>query len=276
MINVSLKDDAFLGVCSSGNGNLDICPKYINFDRENTHRTIIYTDRKIVENLVDNYEGHNNIAWLLESKAIIPDVYKSILRNSYKYTYVLTHDINLIKSLKNTYAKLCIVGGCWIREDDRKVYNKTKNLSIIASAKTITDGHILRHEIIKRDDNFIDSVYGGGYNPIDNKIVGLRDYRFSIVTENVINDDYFTEKLIDCFVTGTIPVYYGTKNISKYFNKNGIIFIDSVEDYLYKRCLINETYYKSVYNNILENFEIAKRYVNTEDWIYKNYRNIFL
>ena len=37
------------------------------------------------------------------------------------------------------------------------------------------------------------------------------------------SDLYFTEKLLDCFATGTIPVYLGAPDIDKHFNKDGII-----------------------------------------------------
>ena len=46
---------------------------------------------------------------------------------------------------------------------------------------------------------------------------------FSIAIENASYETYFTEKLLDCFATGTIPVYYGAPDIGDYFNKDGII-----------------------------------------------------
>ena len=35
---------------------------------------------------------------------------------------------------------------------------------------------------------------------------------FSVCIENDVYDTYFTEKILDCFATGTIPIYKGTKN----------------------------------------------------------------
>ena len=63
------------------------------------------------------------------------------------------------------------------------------------------------------------------------KSIALNDYMFSIVVENDIYDTYFTEKITDCFATGTVPLYYGPKSISDYFNTEGIIFLEgSIED----------------------------------------------
>ena len=62
------------------------------------------------------------------------------------------------------------------------------------------------HEVIQKFGNKM-TVFGRGYDPIEFKIDGLKDYRFSVVIENCKRDYWFTEKLIDCFVTGTIPIY---------------------------------------------------------------------
>lgn len=37
---------------------------------------------------------------------------------------------------------------------------------------------------------------------------------------------YFTEKILDCFTTGTIPIYQGAPDIGDYCNAEGIVVID--------------------------------------------------
>jgi hypothetical protein len=44
--------------------------------------------------------------------------------------------------------------------------------------------------------------------------------------ENATYSNMFTEKITDCFMTGTIPIYYGISNIGDYFNTDGIIILD--------------------------------------------------
>ena len=46
----------------------------------------------------------------------------------------------------------------------------------------------------------------------------LKPYHFSICIENTEYSDYFTEKILDCFASGVIPIYWGTKNVQKYSN----------------------------------------------------------
>ena len=60
----------------------------------------------------------------------------------------------------------------------------------------------------------ITGVYAKGYTHgqtgwADNKLAGLKDYMFTIVIENVVDDCWFTEKLMDSLLTGTIPIYWG-------------------------------------------------------------------
>jgi hypothetical protein len=134
---------------------------------------------------------------------------------------------------------------------------------MITSDKKITEQHRFRYDFAQKNKDKFD-LYGRGFNEIENKEDGLKDYMFSISIENDTYDTYFTEKILDCFATGTIPVYKGTKNITKYFDKEGIIFLDdtNIEE-------LNEYLYKSKIEHVKNNFEIVKNYLLPEDIIYK-------
>ena len=175
----------------------------IEWDRSSKYTKedeVIYTDEKI---LTSRKNSQKDIAWLIEPRKLKPILYDYVEKNHKLFKKIFTHDKDLLH-LKN--AHLIPYGGCWIKEEDCKIFPKTKNISIIASEKRQLDGHRLRHEVIKIFRNSID-VYGRGYEQIDKKITGLKDYRFHIVIENCKNDYWFTEKLVDCLVTGTIPIY---------------------------------------------------------------------
>ena len=77
-------------------------------------------------------------------------------------------------------------------------------------------------------------------------------------------ETYFTEKLLDCFATGTIPVYLGAPDIGKYFNKDGII---DLTDEFY----ISDELYHSKMEAIKDNLERVKNIEVLEDFIYLNY-----
>lgn len=54
-----------------------------------------------------------------------------------------------------------------------------------------------------------------GTVPPGQKRWALARYKFSICYENAVEPGYLTEKIFDCFVAGTIPVYLGDSNIHR-------------------------------------------------------------
>lgn len=83
---------------------------------------------------------------------------------------------------------------------------------------------------------------------------------FSVTIENNKQDYYFTEKIIDCFLTGTVPIYYGCPSIGKFFNINGIIVIDSLDDIIRILPTITVDLYNQMKPYIEENYKTAQKY----------------
>jgi hypothetical protein len=108
-------------------------------------------------------------------------------------------------------------------------YVKPKICSIIASAKNDLPGHQLRHHIIERirAQNLPVDIMGRGYVPFDNKEDGLLPYHYSVVIENVQDNDYYSEKLLDCILCGTVPIFWGAPNIADYFDPRGMIICNN-------------------------------------------------
>lgn len=69
-------------------------------------------------------------------------------------------------------------------------------------------------------------LFGKGINFITDKMDGLLPYRYSLAIENASIPYYFTEKINDCFLAYTVPLYYGCRNIDKYFPSRSYIPID--------------------------------------------------
>lgn len=72
--------------------------------------------------------------------------------------------------------------------------------------------------------------YGKGIRPVERKVDALSSYCFSVAMENAREDYYFTEKLIDCFLTDTVPVYWGCPGIARFFDERGILAFETLED----------------------------------------------
>ena len=65
---------------------------------------------------------------------------------------------------------------------------------------------------------------------IDDKKDCLFESMFHIAIENGAEPDYCTEKLLDCFMTYTVPIYIGFPNLHEYFNPDAIIRARDVDD----------------------------------------------
>jgi len=193
------------------------------------------------------------VLWLLEPEAIEPELYKLVQNRKLHYNFIASHRDNLSPHNENVTIYPCTPS--WISKDDRKVYEKSKNISMIASTKIMCDGHSYRQEIAEKLSNFVDLYGNGRKNKLDYKLDGLKDYRFSVAMENSISDLYFTEKILDCFFTGTIPIYWGTQRVLNIFNPKGIImlenFLEKIDSFDY------EKEYQERYNAVLENIKIA-------------------
>ena len=112
------------------------------------------------------------------------------------------------------------------------------------------------------DSNLID-LYGNGYKAIINKEEGLKDYCFSFAIENSVEPGYFTEKILDCFLTGTIPIYYGDPSIQETFDNRGIIFLTDdfkIENLSFEKYQSMLPYVKENYKKALELNPSFKKY----------------
>jgi len=110
-----------------------------------------------------------------------------------------------------------------------KIPVKTKKLSAIVGDAMDVPGHIKRKiflQHIQNDKSLELNLYGKKINFIEDKWDGLAPYKYSLAMENTSGPDYWTEKIADCFLSWTVPIYYGCTNLENYFPKESFIRID--------------------------------------------------
>lgn len=160
--------------------------------------------------------------------------------------------------------------------------NKTKNLSAIISSSNFQEGHKKRFDFINQLKKTLkDEVdwYGRGVNPINDKWDGLNLYRYSIAIENSCYQDYFTEKILDCFLSYTMPIYYGCPNIYKFFPKESLILID-IHDFEYSINKIKNAIDEKLYEKNFDAIVSARNKILNEisffpflsNWINRHYK----
>lgn len=241
--------------------------RYFKWNRENkiTSKSCFITDNFI--HRVDKCNADRKVGMLIEPPAINPSIYSFCKEHYKKFDYILTFDKELLDMGKNFL--FFPFGVCWIKDYTKP--KKNKMCSMIASDKRFTPGHDFRQLVIQRFADKVDH-YGRGFTYIENKEDGLRDYYFSIVIENSRTDYYFSEKIIDCFASRTIPIYWGS-NVSSFFDMSGIITFNTIDDLEKIVNNLSADYYKTFAKAMENNFNLIceKDFEIPEDWIYKHY-----
>jgi len=258
--------------------------EHIVWDRElkDLNKPTFYSHMEMFKIDKINTNKENSYGLIIESRGIELRTYSSVESLIPKFNKVFTHNSDFLKKYKN--CKWIPGGGIWVggREDaphgegEIKIQEKNKLCSMVSSDKQMCRLHITRLQLLNylKDNNKVDKFLGGG-GPNTNGWIpifrSLKDYMFSIVVENFIDDLYFTEKLLNCFATGVIPIYLGAKNIHTVFNKNGIMQFDSLEKLNEILNKISPEEYYSRINAIEENYEKCLQFKSIEDYIYKTY-----
>ena len=123
---------------------------------------------------------------------------------------VMAADVELLKA-RFDQRKLCtLIAGAKLTQHANELY----------SARLRTIQWMQAHA----SEDF--DLYGFGWQAMnlpcyrgstDDKLATLAGYRFAICYENARNfPGYITEKLFDCMLAGTVPVYWGAPNVSQW------------------------------------------------------------
>ena len=281
---------SYTGTCELGSQNgylaLNRFPKHVEwvhegFDNyqqtfknlESTDETF-YTESLIDLGLQDNTSA-KKYGWLIEPRWYNP-MTRQIKSNPQPYIEaydsIFTHDKELL-DLDPTF-KFVFGQGSIIEEVG--VFDKSKLVSCVVSDLQMTDGHKLRLEIAKQiaDSGQVD-MYGKAFNYIPRKIDALKDYRFSFAMENDCYESYFTEKLHDCLLTGTMPIYLGAPNIGDFYNLDGIVIMDKNAngEVTFNSEILSDEYYNDHIDAVKDNYERVLQTQTAEDFMFLNYFN---
>jgi hypothetical protein len=192
--------------------------------------------------------------------------------NNGYFDYLMTHDNDLLNMIPNSH--LFEFGTCWIK--DYNFPTKTFSVSTLVGGKSMVEGHRLRHQIWLNENkitniptrffnssNFSNGVNNGFHHPtIGISKTPLFNSQYYICIENVKRDNWFTEKLIDCLQTKTIPIYWGCPNINKWFNIDGFIICENINDMINKINSLTPETFEKMQPYIEENYNKSKQFID--------------
>jgi len=166
------------------------------------------------------------------------------------------------------------------------VYNVTKVKNIDVSKKkfcawVVSNGggrvrnlfydKLSEYKVVDSGGHFRNNVGGS----VGNKIEFLSHYKFSICMENSKTQGYISEKLVDCFEAGTIPIYYGDDTVLELLNSKSYIHIKNEDEFeekieLIKKIDNNDTLYQEIIREkiVIDDTRYARELQKYKDFIY--------
>jgi hypothetical protein len=204
------------------------------------------------------------------------------IANKHLFQVILTWDDKILNTCDN--AVFLPFGHTWFKPYQyEQPHEKRFELSHLRGTLLKTYGQSLRHELLDRKDeikiptNFY-ATYGDRHN-IEKARIGKEEVfgnsMFGVAIENTSHNGYFTEKILDCFLLKTIPVYWGCSSITNFFEQDGIITFSNIDDLIVKVNQLDETYYNDRLDIIEKNYNSALLYVNYEQNIVNALTQIF-
>mgnify|MGYP007071562579 CR=1 FL=1 len=180
------------------------------------------------------------------------------IQNTQYFSCILTWGETILDNCDN--AILFPFGTTFLHRKDKYKelanLNKQLEISFLCGPKNMIEGHHLRHRIWDIQNEIkipIKFIYQGDKTPC------FEHSMFHIAVENSQNKNYFTEKIIDAFLSKTIPLYWGCPNLEECFDMSGVItfkdenelinIINSLteEDYISRKQYIEKNYITAIY-----------------------------
>lgn len=209
-----------------------------------------------------SWDGESDVNILVQIEPpSIKNITYQIKSNHSLWDAILTWNEDLLR-LPNSHH--FVFGSCWIDWTEFKP-NKQKHCSFITSAKSYAPGHKLRLQVWEglqdaEDLNGFTIIKHKSPPRIPDKNFLFETAKYHITIENEKLNNWITEKTIDCFASKTVPILWGAPNIGDYFNTDGIITFDTIEELKDILDNLDESFYDDRQDAIQENFERSKQY----------------
>lgn len=267
-------------------------PGTLNFHEKKDVDNIVRPVKGEVEIYVDSFSyssSENTKVFFQMEPLAIKNVEDFIIQNASLYDYIFTFNQTILEKCPNS-KKLHFPACSWISGQHYHTIDISKKkfgISSITGSKQLTEGHTSRllmyfnqeqlRSVISAEMTFFRSSAGQllpeiRENPMiqKDKFPLFETYQYSLVIENSRQQNYFTEKLIDCLITKTIPIYYGCPNISEYFDTSGWILLTEsdpakrIEEFVEKWTQANYTRdsYQSFSKTIETNYQTCVKNYN--------------
>jgi hypothetical protein len=202
----------------------------------------------------------------LEPEDIVPTEQRLLDGHTF-YDLILTWNARILEGCPHNAVKF-VFGTCrWAANpvDACDVSQKKFAVSYLTSNKTMCKGHYFRHDIFNKLPAKVGQLEVTKYmSPpvLECKRPLLYPFQYSIVMENGKRTNWITEKLIDCLVSRTIPIYWGCPNVGEFFDASGILSFETYNDLSKTLESLTPEFYQSRLSAIDHNLHEAMKYTD--------------
>tara|TARA_R110000824_G_scaffold305655_3_gene493469 strand:+ start:1128 stop:2039 length:912 start_codon:yes stop_codon:yes gene_type:complete len=242
-------------------------PENVEWIRKQHHfdGITVFTDRFFHRDTILSVDSPFKVGLLIEPIAVYKRSYRDAENAEDLLDFIFTFNKRLINKDPSKY-KFIPADWCCVEDISYGGEEKTKLVSMIYSPKGSID-RSLRHDVAGRFSDSID-LFGGNRGEVALKSDTLNSHMFSVAIENSIDSFYYTEKIIDCFITKNVPIYRGAQSIGDFFDEGGIIQWDTLDELNDIIETLSPEKYSKMLPHITENYHIAKKYINPDDILY--------
>ena len=159
------------------------------------------------------------------------------------FDLALGHDAAAVAASGAAEGAFFAHGGTWVPESTwarPRTQAKRAAASLICGDKARTRGHRLRRALWSAGGGALARFASASATTLEKgkttrvlgaapeaKAMAVAPYAFHVAVENVRRDGYFTEKLLDCFLLRTVPIYWGCPNLADFgFDVDGVVFLE--------------------------------------------------
>jgi len=252
----------------------------ISVDIDTDKQVDIYIDQVPVG---DVPEGAIRIVMLEEPKKGL--LFNYVQQNQDSYTHLLTFHEELLTTIPKAIRFHNL--NTWVKGYISPQKNFSVSTVVGGKRDVVMEGYALRHNLWKNKDRITipkrfylsgtaknahvfrpwrGAVYRGQLVLGASK-TPMFDSMFHIAIENTSIKHYFSEKVLDCFHTKTVPIYYGCKNIEEFFNPAGMFRVSGVEEIVQVCNQLTPEVYERMLPVVEENYELSHQYCDHEQQI---------
>jgi hypothetical protein len=259
----------------------------IQFDVDCACPVDVYIDLKVKEQL---RPGMIRIVILEEPRK--GHLYKYYNENRHKYTRLLTFHEELVRT--NPKARRFLMMRPWIADYTPKERRFAVSTVVGGKFSSVMEGYGLRHNLwfARGDIKIPREFYLSGtakhwhtFVPFamadytGERVLGISkepmfDCEFHIAIENTSIHNYFSEKLLDCFRSRTVPIYYGCRNIGDFFDIRGILVARNLSDIVTICNSLTKDSYKAMIPFIEENYRRSEKWMDVKSQVEEGVKQV--